>query len=62
MAGLGGGQKKVEELRKQIGEVRERLEGKGREGLAGMYGRMSHLEEMVKIMDEMCVLPWSLAE
>lgn len=62
LAGLGGGQKKVEELRKQIGEVRERLEGKGREGLAGMYGRMSHLEEMVKIMDEMCVLPWSLAE
>lgn len=45
--------KAVEELKKELTESREKLEGKGREGLAGMYNRMAHLEEMVKILDEM---------
>lgn len=50
---LGNNVKDVHELRKGLVDARERLEGKGREGLAGMYNRMGHLEEMVKILDEM---------
>lgn len=50
---LGQSQKQVAELKKLMGEAREKLEGKGREGLVGMWNRMSHLEEMGKILDEM---------
>ncbi|KAL8293460.1 hypothetical protein RQP46_000161 [Phenoliferia psychrophenolica] len=52
LASLARSQRQVGELKKNLGEVRERLEGKGREGLAGMWARMSHLEEMGKILDE----------
>jgi hypothetical protein len=52
---LGNNIKAVEELKKGLIESREKLEGKGREGLNGMYNRMGHLEEMVKILDEMWV-------
>lgn len=48
-------QKQINDLKKRLGDAREKLEGKGREGLTGMYNRMSHLEEMIKILDEMCV-------
>ena len=46
-------QRQVAELKKTLTEAREKLEGKGREGLVGMWNRMSHLEEMGKILDEM---------
>ncbi|KAK4047934.1 exocyst subunit [Microbotryomycetes sp. JL201] len=49
---LNSSQRSVVELRKGLLEAREKLEGKGREGLVGMYSRMSHLEEMAKILDE----------
>ncbi|KAM0750251.1 hypothetical protein T439DRAFT_356891 [Meredithblackwellia eburnea MCA 4105] len=52
LASLGKSQRSVTELKKGLTEVREKLEGKGREGLAGMWARMSHLEEMGKILDE----------
>lgn len=45
--------KQVEELRRGMTESRDKLESKGREGLGSMYHRMGHLEEMVKILDEM---------
>lgn len=50
---LGTSQKQVGELKKMLTDAREKLEGKGREGLVGMHMRMSHLEEMGKILDEM---------
>lgn len=53
LSSLGNSQKAVGEMKKGLGGVREKLEGKGRDGLAGMFNRMSHLEEMVKILDEM---------
>lgn len=53
LVNLAAGQKKVAEMKKGLGNVRDKLEGKGREGLVGIYNRMSHLEEMIKIMDEM---------
>lgn len=53
VAGLSKSQEQVAELKKSLGEVRGKLDAKGREGLAGMYNRMSHLEEMGKILDEM---------
>ncbi|KAK4052526.1 exocyst subunit [Microbotryomycetes sp. JL221] len=49
---LNSSQRNVTELRKSLFEAREKLEGKGREGLVGMYNRMTHLEEMAKILDE----------
>ncbi|KAI5481854.1 exocyst complex component, sec8 subunit [Pseudohyphozyma bogoriensis] len=52
LGSLSASQRQVVDLKKRLGDARERLEGKGREGLAGMYNRMSHLEEMVKILDE----------
>lgn len=60
LASLARSQKQVAELKKNLGDVRERLEGKGREGLVGMWARSGHLEEMGKILDEMCALYWSL--
>lgn len=53
LANLTRSQRQVQDLKKTLGEVREKLEGKGREGLAGMWARMSHLEEMGKLLDEM---------
>lgn len=55
LVGLGNNVKKIGELRKGLMESKEKLEGKGREGLVGMYHRLGHLEEMVQILDEMCV-------
>ncbi|KAK4705054.1 exocyst complex component 4, partial [Phenoliferia sp. Uapishka_3] len=52
LASLTRSQRQVGELKKSLGEVRDRLEGKGKEGLAGMWDRMGHLEEMGKILDE----------
>ncbi|GAA5916657.1 hypothetical protein JCM6882_001573 [Rhodosporidiobolus microsporus] len=52
LASLTGAQKHVANLRTGLGGTRERLEGKGREGLAGMYARMGMLEEMGGVLDE----------
>ncbi|GAA5875446.1 hypothetical protein JCM8547_004407 [Rhodosporidiobolus lusitaniae] len=49
---LSGAQKHIAGLRTGLGGTRERLEGKGREGLAGMYSRMGMLEEMGGVLDE----------
>lgn len=50
---LGTSQRTVAQLKTQLTEVREKLDGKGKEGLMGMYNRMHHLEEMGKLLDEM---------
>ncbi|GAA5829923.1 hypothetical protein JCM11251_007933 [Rhodosporidiobolus azoricus] len=52
LASLSGAQKHIANLRNGLGGTRERLEGKGREGLAGMYARMGMLEEMGSVLDE----------
>ncbi|GAA5972148.1 hypothetical protein JCM21900_006105, partial [Sporobolomyces salmonicolor] len=52
LAALGAAQKQMGDLRSGLGMTRERLEGKGREGLAGMYARMGMLEEMGGVLDE----------
>ncbi|GAA5933851.1 hypothetical protein JCM1841_001318 [Sporobolomyces salmonicolor] len=52
LAALGAAQKQIGDLRSGLGMTRERLEGKGREGLAGMYARMGMLEEMGGVLDE----------
>lgn len=57
---LSGAQKHIAGLRNGLGGTRERLEGKGREGLAGMYARMGMLEEMAAVLDEMCDAFFSL--
>ncbi|SGY79129.1 BQ5605_C008g05051 [Microbotryum silenes-dioicae] len=49
---LTANQKQIVDLRKSLVDAREMLEGKGREGLFGLYNRMSHLEEMLKLLDE----------
>ncbi|GAA6035827.1 hypothetical protein JCM8097_005726 [Rhodosporidiobolus ruineniae] len=53
---LSGAQKHIAGLRNGLGGTRERLEGKGREGLAGMYARMGMLEEMAAVLDEIDTL------
>lgn len=53
VTGLSDSQKRVAELKKSLREVRAKLEGQGREALGGMGGRLKHLEEMGKILDEM---------
>ncbi|GAA5911557.1 hypothetical protein JCM5296_007207 [Sporobolomyces johnsonii] len=52
LAALGAAQRQIGDLRSGLGMTRERLEGKGREGLAGMYARMGMLEEMGGVLDE----------
>lgn len=52
---LSGAQKLIGGMRSTLGGTREKLEGKGREGLAGMYARLGMLEEMGGLLDEMCV-------
>ncbi|BGP15461.1 exocyst subunit [Rhodosporidiobolus nylandii] len=52
LSSLSGAQKHIAGLRNGLGGTRERLEGKGREGLAGMYARMGMLEEMGGVLDE----------
>ncbi|BGP39395.1 exocyst subunit [Rhodotorula kratochvilovae] len=49
---LSGAQKVIGGMRTGLGATREKLEGKGREGLAGMYARMGMLEEMGSVLDE----------
>ncbi|SCV70809.1 BQ2448_3571 [Microbotryum intermedium] len=49
---LTANQKQIIDLRKSLVDAREMLERKGREGLFGLYNRMSHLEEMLKLLDE----------
>ncbi|GAA6007556.1 hypothetical protein JCM10207_006385 [Rhodosporidiobolus poonsookiae] len=56
LGALGGAQKHLAALRANLGATRERLEGKGREGLAGMYARMGMLEEMGGVLDEIDTL------
>lgn len=53
LASLAASVKVVGSLKQGLGAAREKLEGKGKEGLAAMYNRMNHLEEMLKILDEM---------
>lgn len=50
---LGASQRTVAELKTQLADAREKLDGKGKDGLLGMYNRMHHLEEMGKLLDEM---------
>ncbi|GJN89483.1 hypothetical protein Rhopal_002469-T1 [Rhodotorula paludigena] len=49
---LTSAQKVIGGMRTGLGGTREKLEGKGREGLAGMYARMGMLEEMGAVLDE----------
>lgn len=49
-------QKLVGGMRSGLVGTRERLEGQGKEGLAGMYARLGMLEEMGALLDEMCVV------
>ncbi|TNY20452.1 hypothetical protein DMC30DRAFT_251425 [Rhodotorula diobovata] len=49
---LSGAQKLIGGMRSTLGGTREKLEGKGREGLAGMYARLGMLEEMGGLLDE----------
>jgi len=55
---LSGAQKLIGGMRTELSGTREKLEGKGREGLAGMYARLGMLEEMGGLLDEMCVSPF----
>lgn len=61
LGALGVAQKQIGGLKAGLMGTRDMLEGKGREGLAGMYARMGMLEEMSGVLDEMCVSPASLA-
>ena len=54
LASLAASTKIVGNLKQGLGQAREKLEGKGKDGLIAMYNRLNHLEEMVKILDEMC--------
>lgn len=54
LASLAASVKVVGNLKQGLGQAREKLEGKGKDGLVAMYNRLNHLEEMVKILDEMC--------
>lgn len=56
LGALTNAQKMIAGMRTGLGSTREKLEGTGREGLAGMYARMGMLEEMGGMLDEMCVL------
>ncbi|GAA6056040.1 hypothetical protein JCM3770_006995, partial [Rhodotorula araucariae] len=49
---LSGAQKVIGGMRTGLSATREKLEGNGREGLAGMYARMGMLEEMGSVLDE----------
>ncbi|KPV72247.1 uncharacterized protein RHOBADRAFT_56060 [Rhodotorula graminis WP1] len=49
---LSGAQKLIGGMRTDLSGTREKLEGKGREGLAGMYARLGMLEEMGGLLDE----------
>jgi len=55
LGALGVAQKQIGGLKTGLMGTREMLEGKGREGLAGMYARMGMLEEMSGVLDEMYV-------
>lgn len=53
---LTSAQKLVGGMRTGLVGTREKLEGQGKEGLAGMYARLGMLEEMGSLLDEMCVV------
>jgi exocyst complex component 4 len=53
LGALSVAQKQIGGLKTGLLGTREMLEGKGREGLAGMYARMGMLEEMSGVLDEM---------
>lgn len=53
LGALSVAQKQIGGLKTGLLGTREMLEGKGREGLAGMYSRMGMLEEMSSVLDEM---------
>ncbi|GAA6019965.1 hypothetical protein JCM11491_006723 [Sporobolomyces phaffii] len=52
LGALGVAQKQIGGLKQGLLGTREMLEGRGREGLAGMYARMGMLEEMSAVLDE----------
>ncbi|GAA5941737.1 exocyst subunit SEC8 [Sporobolomyces koalae] len=52
LGALGAAQKQISGLKNGLTGTREMLEGRGREGLAGMYARMGMLEEMSSVLDE----------
>ncbi|GAA5904682.1 exocyst subunit SEC8 [Sporobolomyces salmoneus] len=52
LGALSVAQKQIGGLKSGLMGTREMLEGKGREGLAGMYARMGMLEEMSGVLDE----------
>ncbi|GAA5956509.1 hypothetical protein JCM3765_003467 [Sporobolomyces pararoseus] len=52
LGALSVAQKQIGGLKTGLLGTREMLEGKGREGLAGMYSRMGMLEEMSSVLDE----------
>ncbi|KAJ8294731.1 putative exocyst complex component sec8 [Rhodotorula toruloides] len=52
LGALTNAQKMIAGMRTGLGSTREKLEGTGREGLAGMYARMGMLEEMGGMLDE----------